>query len=811
MKYVTGHKLMGVGTEAQGSTITVSIYTVTSKTITVQWSRYAGASSYKVTATPRNSLEPSVFTHFSGNNIMGTVGSLSTNTPYTIQVEAMDDSMNVLSQTDVEGETSPEVPIIEAATSKQSQNMTVEFTEVQGATSYILRAVTADGSFFSETTVPGSPGTIEGLQPYTEYTLNVMSVNAGGRSQASLPVQAKTVVSAPQLTATSPNNDTIVLDWAPVDHAVLYTLSIIREGSDSQHRLNTTDTSISFQDLEAGTNYCITAKAWDPESNPGDDFTICQVTRPPTPQSIELTVTYSQEAGLSVSWAVAQGAEQYLAVSSRGLNCSSSSSPCVMTTLQCGERFSVSVTAVNQAGPSYPSDPLDFISFPCPPSPLWMEEAVPGNCSVSWNAVPWAERYTAFVKRDDGTEEMCNSTDTDCSFHCRCGYTFLMTVFAYNQAGASPPGTVLNYTTLPCCPDDVSISLVSTETLEIGWSSVRGAEVYETRAVDESEVILCNDTAPVCALSGLTCNSRYSVVVTPCNELRGCNRACQPQTHETAPCMPEILSITQNNSSSSVTITWSSANTAANYTANLIGAGTSHSCQSSGTSCEVHSLPCGSVYEVSAIASTAAGLSMPSYTVPLETGPCCPASLTVSQVTQAMSNVTWSAARGAQSYVTSLSSPRGDARCHTLDTHCLMGCITCGTNYTVSLEAISRTGHKSECTYHGFSSSECCPSGVRLYRMSNNTLRVHWRSSGSLLNHTADVYGSVSNYTCSPPPGANTCDVSEIVCGDVYTVVVSPIGRDGTKIQFCPRRMYSVSCAGNNVGMVIYRGRRSVD
>lgn len=42
----------------------------------------------------------------------------------------------------------------------------------------------------------------------------------------------------------------------------------------------------------------------------------------------------------------------------------------------------------------------------------------------------------------------------------------------------------------------------------------------------------------------------------------------------------------------------------------------------------------------------------------------------------------------------------------TLDTHCLMGCITCGTTYSVILEAISSTGYKSECRYRGFSSSE---------------------------------------------------------------------------------------------------------
>lgn len=79
--------------------------------------------------------------------------------------------------------------------------------------------------------------------------------------------------------------------------------------------------------------------------------------------------------------------------------------------------------------------------------------------------------------------------------------------------------------------------------------------------------------------------------------------------------------------------------------------------------------------------------------------------LTVDQVTQAMSNVSWSHAKAAQSFITSLTSQRGHARCHTQDSHCLMGCITCGTNYTVTVETFSTTGRATNCTYQGFSSS----------------------------------------------------------------------------------------------------------
>ncbi len=85
-----------------------------------------------------------------------------------------------------------------------------------------------------------------------------------------------------------------------------------------------------------------------------------------------------------------------------------------------------------------------------------------------------------------------------------------------------------------------------------------------------------------------------------------------------APCAPVILNVTQVNSST-VEVFWMTTNTEANYT--VIAMGLSHllTCSSSGTSCYI-SVSCGSTYDVSAYATTTAGQSLPSYSIPLETG-----------------------------------------------------------------------------------------------------------------------------------------------------------------------------------------------
>ncbi|XP_054459453.1 fibronectin type III domain-containing protein 7-like [Anoplopoma fimbria] len=815
MKWLVIFVSLGICSKA--SAFQVSVFSVTTKTAILRWTRLPSASSYKITVAPKSSpSNPIAFATFGPNIVLGSVNSLSPNIMYIFTVEALDSSQVTLSSAIVESSTAPEMmDPIQTVKPKDSRTLMASFNVKTEATHYIIRIQTTDG-FFREDTVSSTPAEIKSLTPYTEYTLSIRAANGGGQSQPSLPLTAKTVLPPPQLSASSPSNDSITVSWAPVADAVQYTLSIYEFSSNTSMKHNTSNTNLTISGLDAGSLYVIGGFAWDVEGREGEgSLYINQTTRPPSPFGVNVSMVMSNgTAGLSVSWELNQdvyGSIQYHVMSDQNLTCNSTSSSCTLLPVGCGEVDTIQVTASNEAGPSQPSSAVVFITFPCPPESLALVESTEGNCTLTWDKVPHADSYQAFIKSGDGAEETCNSTSNNCTYNCKCGYTYLMSVFAFNQAGSSPQGQILNYTTLPCCPEDVSVSLVSTDTLEITWTASKGAQLYETRAADGSEVILCNDTAPVCALSDLNCDSPYSVLVTPCNEISGCNWACKAHTKNTAPCMPMNLMLNLQNSSC-VSVSWTANNSAATYTVSALGDDGKHTCTTSGNSCDIADLPCGSMYEVSVMATSPFGQSLPSYSDSLETEPCCPVNLTVDQVTQAVTNVSWSHAKGAHSFLTSLTSTRGHARCHTQDSHCLMGCITCGTNYTVTMEAFSHSGRRSNCSYQGFSSSACCPSGVRLYRMAGNALRVYWRSAGSSSHrYITEMVGSSNNYTCSASFGESSCDVGNVQCGDVYTVVVAPFTPDGSKVLFCPQRMYSVTCSGSDVGTVIYRGKRSVD
>ncbi|NXB50028.1 FNDC7 protein, partial [Leucopsar rothschildi] len=704
----------------------------------------------------------------------------------------------------------PDIPVIDRAYSKLSNSITVEWRAVLGATNYMLTA--EDGDSFIETTVKNSPGTVTGLKPATLYRITVRSINSGGKSQPSPFRKVKTVLAAPILSVHSPSCDSIAVSWKAVHMAAGFSVSLMRsDGLGRMLKQNTTNTSLIFTNLDPGTLYTIKAYAWNANGMPGDDFTYNQRTSPDAP--VDVKVAFNSGALRAVvSWMPTEGALTYSVTVFSGLlklKCNTSSASCVVPSLQCGSEYYVSVTAYNDAGSSESTDAVSLKTVPCAPVNISIEEDEPGHLLVSWSSVSLGHYYVVFVKSDDGLEVHCNTSYTQCHFQSDCGFTYFISVFAYNKAGQSPLGDVFNYTTAPCCPSDFRVVFMSSDTVRVTWAPVRGADLYETRAAGGSGVVLCRDTATACTLSALQCSTPYNITVYSFSEARGSNTSCAPQHVATAPCSPEIKNISKEGLSV-ISVQWQPNNEEATYVVTARGEAGLWHCTSTRNSCTLMDLPCGSAFSVSAIARSPAGQSLPSYSIPLETAPCCPNDLILAQVTQSVTNISWSVGRGAQTYVTTLESPKGQAKCHTLQTYCLLGCITCGTNYTVSLRAISETGLTSSCTYQGYSSSSCCPSGVKLYRLSNNGIRVFWRASDETINYNADLRGSKGNFSCTPSSGLSHCDITKIPCGDVYTVVVAPVTDKGPKVTFCPKKIYSVTCSGSSVGMVISRGKSNV-
>lgn len=87
--------------------------------------------------------------------------------------------------------------------------------------------------------------------------------------------------------------------------------------------------------------------------------------------------------------------------------------------------------------------------------------------------------------------------------------------------------------------------------------------------------------------------------------------------------------------------------------------------------------------------------------------------------------------------------------------------------------------------------------------MLNSTLRVHWRSTNSVNRYSAELYSNSGNYTCKPVLGVSSCDMESVLCGDTYSVVVAPLTSQGSKVLFCPRKLYSGEISFSVVALMV--------
>ncbi|XP_029887938.1 fibronectin type III domain-containing protein 7 isoform X4 [Aquila chrysaetos chrysaetos] len=696
-----------------------------------------------------------------------------------------------------------------------SQSIYLRWPKFSGASSYRVTATAVNTvghsllAHFSDVTLKG---TLTSLIPNTIYAIQAEAIDKNGIILAETQIMQSTAPDIPVIDkAYSKLSNSITVEWRAVPGATSYLLTA--QDGDSFIETVVTNSPGTLTGLKPATLYRVTIRSINSggKSQPSPFRRAKTVLAAPilsvsSPSCDSIAVSWKavyMAAGFSVSLMRSDGL-------GRMLKENTTNTSLIFTNLDPGTLYTIKAYAWNVNG--IPGDDFTYNqrTIPCAPVNISVEGDEPGHLLVSWSSVNFGHYYVVFVKSDDGLEVHCNTSHTQCHFQSDCGFTYFISVFAYNKAGQSPLGNVLNYSTAPCCPSDFRAVLVASDTVEVTWAPVRGAEMYETRALGGSGVVRCNDTATACTLSALPCNTRYNITVYSFSEARGSNTSCASKYVATAPCSPEIKSISKE-ALSAISVHWQSNNEEATYIVTARGEAGLWHCTSSGNSCTLIHLPCGSAFSVSAIARSPAGQSLPSYSVPLETAPCCPNDLLLTQVTQSVTNISWSVGMGAQTYITTLESPKGQAKCHTLQNYCLLGCITCGTNYTVSLKAISETGLTSSCTYQGYSSSACCPSGVKLYRLGNNGIRVYWRASDETINYNTDLHGSKGNFTCTPSSGLSHCDITEIPCGDVYTVVVSPVTDKGPNLTFCPKKIYSVTCSGSSVGMVIYRGKSNAE
>ena len=364
--------------------------------LTLSWDPVAGATSYEVNYQSEVSSQAQSDDDEGHSTRLRNVTSplvitgLATSTTYRLRVRAMNNKLKGRFSAAVSASTTATTPVaiiplapVDARATGGSQQVSVSWASVTGATSYNLYwstssgVTTANGTKLSGVT---SPSVQTGLTDATNYFYIVTAVNSAGESPASTQVAATTLPAT--LPATAPatppavsaaaGSGQVTLSWPAVAGATFYNVY----WSTTSGVLTTTGTVISgvsspfvHTGLAASTTYFYVVTAGNSAGQSAASTQASATTNAPAatvPAAPQGLTALGGVGQVTVSWSAAATATSYnlyrgttSAVSvATGTKFTDVTSPLTQTGLASGSTFFYVVTAVNGTGESLASAPM---------------------------------------------------------------------------------------------------------------------------------------------------------------------------------------------------------------------------------------------------------------------------------------------------------------------------------------------------------------------------------------------------------------------------------------------------------------------
>ncbi|NLD91586.1 MAG: 4Fe-4S binding protein [Fibrobacter sp.] len=234
--------------------------TVTDSSIAISWQSASGALSYKVYfSTSQNGTYE---VHGTATGTQYTLNGLTAGTTYYIKVTAISGTRESAASGVLSAQTAVKaasVPSGVKATSVSATSITVIWTAVESAVSYIIYGGTSSSSLAQIGTSTSTTFSHTGLTAATTYYYAVASVNAGGTSARSTTVSAATGTAAPStptgLTATVASSTSITVKFNTVTGATGYKLYSSSNNNTFTLLSSLTSTNYTHSGLTANTTY----------------------------------------------------------------------------------------------------------------------------------------------------------------------------------------------------------------------------------------------------------------------------------------------------------------------------------------------------------------------------------------------------------------------------------------------------------------------------------------------------------------------------------------------------------------------------
>ncbi|XP_060750588.1 fibronectin type III domain-containing protein 7-like [Tachysurus vachellii] len=757
----------------------------TSNTLQLNWSNANGALRYTISVSG-NLGYTNTFQRF----VNSLQVEVSCGQSYTFSVLGNNDQCQSLTSATAKFSTAPCVPIgVNTFIQCEDNIASISWTGSDGAVSYtaVAEGQTLGGTYTctSNTTVC----TWTNLSCGETYIARVVANDLRCRSIPSNNTTIRMAPCIPQILNTTMDCSLRVASLTWISSQAAQSYVVTAENNIGQQVGQTTNTTIAqFSDLQCGQQYYFKVLSVGQGCRSSPSNTSVLQTDPCPPTAVSTSVDCISNIA-TVTWGISNTANYYMASmvgpDGKVTTCMSSTTSCGVATLQCGQKYNVSVTASRQLCNSKPSSQTNFNTAPCVPLGVSVVmDCTKNEARVSWNASLGAQYYLVYATSKSNDYAACNSSgiNTYCTLKAlTCGAVYTVKVVAVGNDCSSLPSQPVDFGSVPCRPDIASVQLNCTSSLlSLNWTSVGSAVYYTVFArAPPGQNSSCTTNSTSCELRQLDCGQIYSITMTASNNQCSSNQSTAVQA-ASAPCPLVWINSSMNCQANSAQVQWDRNGAAESYEVQALGTrGYMTGCNTTGTFCNVSNLLCGDVYNISVFAINNKCRVRGYPVLQLRSVPCVPAPLSPTlNCTSGAVTMTWQPSSGATFYRALAQGSGGfPSSCNSNSTTCVFTGLLCGLNYSFTVSASDSTCTSLYSNSVQLNTVPCKPQFLSaLMDCWTGTGLVSWEAAQGVLSYLVQAVGA--NGTQAQCSTTNTnCSLLNLNCGQLYTLTA--VGQDG--------------------------------
>jgi chitodextrinase len=598
---------------------------------------------------------------------------------------------------------------------------------------------------------------------------------------------------------------------------------------------STANTTATLGGLACGTNYLIQIDAADAAGNRSAKTSLQASTAPcpppggpapsdgqPPSKPTGLTMTASTPSTISLAW---NASGDNVGVAGYGLFVGPSAAgetPATTATfsgLTCGTSYNLSVDAYDAAGNRSERSTVTAWTSPCPapdttpPSqPTGLIASVTATTiTLSWNPSSDNLGVAGYSVYSNGSLVGKASSASFTLAGLACAKSYTLSVDAYdangNRSGQSPltvstGACPVADTTAPSIPTGLAAGGATGTSLTLHWNASMDNVGVSGYGVYVGALNLVNTTSTTYVVSGLACGTSYTFGVDAYDaagnrsskaSLTTSTNAC-PAPDTTPPSLPGSLNAataTQN----SVTLTWSASTDNSGVSGYTVYNGSSSVGSTGATSFTVSGLTCGTNYTLSVDAYDAAGNRSAKASVGTATAACpaadttapsAPTGLAVSSPTQTSITLSWNASTDSVGVAGYGRYRNGSLVSNGGGTSFTFGGLTCGTSYTLAVDAYDAAGNRSSASSLTASTTACpdtqapsTPGGLSASGATQTAITLSWNASGDNVGVTG--YDRYRNDSLVSSGTGTSYTFTGLSCGTTYTLAVDAYDAAGNR------------------------------